>query len=244
MQYEPEKIAQILKPFDNYIVSDPILDPEVDGQIIIFIDPTPRYTGQKRLTKFAFSRAIDQLTDLGFSVSVHLSDGEKFDLVSSLKFTLFKNYNHVLNNIFLNDNTENYSLWFELKGSPLEDARRELVGAARKAARAITKEAIEIQFLDDANQPTPSMTLGALRIIAPCSVAALGAYLREIGFDVPSSVWMRRELRKLTNRGLVLPLSNNSKFALTYSGLILLGSGKSRGSPDIRRALALARRGK
>ena len=237
-----EKINESLKKFSIYLLQPAIIDPTDKNHVIIFLNPSPRYTGVKRLSKFAFSKAVDKIEDLGYRVTIHLSDGERSDLISSLKFSLFKRYQGLINNIFLDENKEGNSIWIDLKKNIGDISKQEIVYSARIAAETITQKPLQVSFLDEANKPTPTIILSALRIAAPSTAVQLSRFLQDNGFDVPSSIWVRSELRKLCNKGVALRLSSEHGYSLTYKGLMLLGSGKSRFSPDVRRALALARR--
>lgn len=98
---------------------------------------------------------------------------------------------------------------------------------------------IIIDTIDD----FPSLTtiLANLRTIAPCFIEHLEDRLRTSKFAVPSTKWLNRRLDELRRKGFVLR-NSNGEFFLTFEGLNSLGTRKDSSSPDVRRALAMARK--
>lgn len=92
---------------------------------------------------------------------------------------------------------------------------------------------------DDA--PSEHQIIRALSTHAPTSAKGLQSQLGDMGYTVPSSRWLNRKLDFLTRNGFVV-YQQSVGFALTESGLGLLPRQEHRYSPDVQRALALARR--
>ena len=61
-------------------------------------------------------------------------------------------------------------------------------------------------------------------------------------FAVPNRVWLNHALDRLRKAGAVIR-KKDGKFILTLKGLSSLGTLKNRLSPDVVRALAIARKG-
>ena len=98
-----------------------------------------------------------------------------------------------------------------------------------------------IQVVFSEEGPSLTTILANLRTISPCAIDELTAFMERKNIAVPSEKWMSRRLDELRRKGLVLR-NDFGEFFLTAVGLSGLGSKKGRQSPDVRRALVLARR--
>lgn len=89
--------------------------------------------------------------------------------------------------------------------------------------------------------PSEHQIIRHLSIASPVSVDGLVNCLSEAGLTVPSARWLNAKLDYLRRSGFLV-FQKSVGFALTESGLALLPRQDHRNSPDIQRALALARR--
>lgn len=89
--------------------------------------------------------------------------------------------------------------------------------------------------------PSEHQIIRHLSIVAPVSVNGLLKRLSEAGLTAPSTRWLNAKLDYLGRCGFLV-FQKGRGFALTEAGLALLPRQDHRNSPDIQRALALAKR--
>jgi hypothetical protein len=89
--------------------------------------------------------------------------------------------------------------------------------------------------------PSEYQLLRHISVLAPVQSGALLVSLREDSLHVPSVRWLDRQLDRLTRQNLV-KFQKEIGFVLTEDGLSYLPRLEHRNSPDIQRALALAKR--
>lgn len=91
------------------------------------------------------------------------------------------------------------------------------------------------------NVPSEHQIIRYISTLSPVSVDGLHKRIGEAGFTVPSTRWLNSKLDYLARRDFLV-FQQGAGFALTESGLALLPKQHHRNSPDVQRALALARR--
>jgi hypothetical protein len=99
-----------------------------------------------------------------------------------------------------------------------------------------------VQFTDfESLLPSFGVILRRTKKLAPTTAAHLLESFDFEGVKIPSHTWLDRKLDTLRKRGRLIRLPDG-KYSLTESALNTVPHGKSRGSSDIERALALGRR--
>jgi len=215
--------------------------PEDESNYIAFVRIKVDQKGQKSPGSRALSQVTKQVAESGYSVSfVAVSDGGN-DFDATLKSVLFAKFGDRIRNTFASFVNQQTEVWIEPKAQLSLQAKNQIKEAVSEFAELIGFDVVGISFTDSENTPTPTAILKALRISAPCSAESLRKVLEERGFTVPNVVWLNHTLDKMRKAGLLVR-SKNGDFFLSLSGLSRLGTSKSRQSPDILRALDLARR--
>lgn len=216
--------------------------PDEKNDYIAFVRIKIDKKGQKSPGSRAISQAKKLATESGYNVSfIAVSDGDN-DFDTSLKSVLFSKYGDKLRNTFASFSNRRAEVWIEPKAQLSLQERDQIREAVSGFVDLIGFEVVGVSFTDSENTPTPTAILKVLRIIAPCSADALRTTLGGQGFTVPNVAWLNHTLDKMRKAGLLVR-SKNGHFFLSLIGLYRLGTAKSRQSPDISRALDLARRG-
>lgn len=175
-------------------------------------------------------------------IKIHfvLVQGETEQLDRSLKTVLFGKYPNDIRNSFVALEGKDVDLWIEPKRTLSDELCRELKGTIVQFVELLSLNLRSLKVTHDANIPTPTAIMRVLRTISPASLEAIGSALKEKGFVVPNEVWLSHTLDRLRKAGRLVRKSNQ-EYILSYKGLTVLGTTKGRRSPDIERALALAR---
>jgi len=97
--------------------------------------------------------------------------------------------------------------------------------------------------IGEASTATKIEILSAIRQLAPVDAPTLARELTAQGHEVSSSEWINRRLDALRRSNLVLRRPDGT-YVLTMEALEKLGTRRGARSPDVRRFLALARRGR
>lgn len=237
-----EEILVALKKFDIALVGAPVRDANVENKFYAFVQVTrPKGTAQVP-SNHQLKNASDLVAVLGAEMTFIMVEDNRQDLLLNSKGMLMRQFPDLIRNVFATHGTKGVIAWIEpkrvLTGNEIGDLRTKLEEFLR-----ILKSPLEAVLLTSSeNIPTRTACLTSLRYLAPTSNHGLRADLERRGFRIPSEEWLAHTLDGLRKSGLILR-STTGMYTLTLSGLKSLGSAKNRNSPDIVRALAMARRG-
>ncbi|MEO6280064.1 hypothetical protein [Roseateles sp.] len=183
------------------------------------------------------------LKDAGHDVEFLLSDSLGVDVEGGLRATLMHAFGPEVRNVFLSLQGSVGNVWVESKRALSESALNAIRGRAKIYLAELTLELGAFALTNAENVPSDTVVLKVLRQIAPATTEQVVQLLVERGFDVPSDDWMKRRLDALRKVGKIVWLTQG-KFACSLNATRALGTIKGRGSPDISRLLALARKGR
>lgn len=178
----------------------------------------------------------------GRRVEFLLHDASGLDLEVGLRATLLYAFPNDLRNVFLSADGSKARVWVEPKHA-LNDEEVKVI--EKKAGDFLEVLGIQLHSLvatGDENLPSNFACLRVLRQVAPASFDELKLELAK-GFTIPSDDWLKRRLDSLRRAGKVVWIADGF-YACSLDALRGLGSARGRHSPDVRRLLALARRGR
>jgi hypothetical protein len=199
--------------------------------------------GRREPSAFALNKITASALGLGIQVSFVLIDGERDDLDGSIKTMLFGKFPDAVRNSFSTFAGKTADIWIEPKQILDATQRAEIERAISAFLGFLNLTAKSINITQAENIPTPTALLRTVRICSPCSAEEITQHLSEKDFVVPNRIWLDHSLDKLRKSGVVLR-KKNGQFILTLKGLSSLGTSKNRQSPDVVRALAIARKGR
>lgn len=241
MQHK-DLIIYLFKEYGEHGPADISRDPDHDNRFSVFVKIKRNSRGFQRPSKHKLNKISKQLEIKGLTISYILIDGEENDILATIKTALDYRFSEYLNNVFVNSTSDNVVVWIEPKRNITMQKQEEISEAAKDLLNAMNVIRFEIQYTNGASLATPTAVLSAIRLNAPASKEAITAHLRRRKLEVPSEEWMDRMLDRIRKSGRILRISETQEFALTLRGLTSLGSRKDRHSPDVLRALALAKR--
>ena len=198
--------------------------------------------GEKSPSGRALAVARSSLLALGYTVDFILIDEETRHIEESLRASLLSSFPNDIRNAFFSPSGAQPQAWIEFKGPPDEPTIRRLDEHLRKFAEIFSLPSLSMTRLGETEAATKIEILSAIRQIAPADVPSLMNELISRGLGVPSIDWVNRRLDALRKSGHVLRRRDGA-YVLTARALTQLGTHKDRRSPDVRRVLAIARRG-
>lgn len=224
-------------------LAGPIVSTHEDNPThLVFVKARISNSGRREPTSFALNSITKAAVEIGFRVSFVLIDGEREDLDSSIKTMLVGKFPELVRNSFSTFNGKLADVWIEPKQVLEITQRTEIESAVSNFLGFLDVTAKSVNFTQAENIPTPTALLRSIRTLAPCSVEEITTALSKKEFTVPNRVWLNHAMDKLRKSGFVLR-KKNGQFILTLKGLTALGTSKNRQSPDVTRALAMARKG-
>jgi hypothetical protein len=236
------RIADLLAEKRLPVVGTIVSNPSTPTAYYIPLRLTRRADGRKSPSGRALADARSSLLELGYEVDFILIDEETRNLEESLRASLLSSFPDDVRNSFCSADTGHPHAWIEFKRQADAQTKSRLEEHLRKFADLFSLSGLPMTPIGEANTATKIEILTAVRQFAPVDVPTLAKELAARGHDVPSPDWTNRRLDALRKNDLVLRRRDGT-YVLTTKALVHLGTGRGPRSPDIRRVLALARRG-
>lgn len=223
-------------------VSGSIISEQQSGIYYAFVHITRDSENKQQPSNFKLNDAKEKLATQSTIVEFLLVDDSGREIEAGLRATIRHSFDKEVRNVFLSQEGKKGRVWIEPKYDYDEEINSEIKKKANVYLTQFDIELISIIRTTGQNIPTILACLKRIRLLAPVSPADLEADLTSRGFSIPSEEWLKRRLESMRRKGHIVRRSDGA-FVLTLSSLRILGTVKRRGSPDISRMLALARRG-
>lgn len=224
---------------------------QLDGDVVPDAEGLRRYFAPVSVTRNRNNRQTPsnrRLIDIktrfreqGIFVTFILRDAVAQDLETGLRATLLHSHTDHIRNVFLSVDGEVAHVWFEPKRDLSQAQYANIAKRSEDFLRLSDLTIASLSSMSDASLPTHLACMGAIRVLAPASLVAITAYLSQKGFTIPSEHWLTRRLDAVRRGSKVVRLGSGL-YTLSAQGLQVLGTTKTRSSPDITRMLALAKR--
>ncbi len=208
----------------------------------VFVCVTRDNENRQQPSNLVLYEAKAKLAELGSMVEFLIVDADSQEIEAGLRATLRHTFDKEIRNSFLSWERKKAKVWIEPKSVFDEKVFRAIRDKALVYLEQFEIELDSIVRTTSENLPTVFACLYRIRQLAPVTEQALETDLISRRFSIPSRDWLRRRLDSMRRSGRIVRLLDGS-YALTLASLRALGTIKGRGSPDITRMLALARRG-
>jgi hypothetical protein len=237
-----EYIADLLSK-NKVARSGPIIeDHSLDSTFFAFVSTQEPDGGKKPTSAYKLNQIAATAEEHGIKLSFVVVDGGDHDLDRSVKTMLFGKFPDRIRNSFTTANKSRTEIWVEPKKALPDQEILDVREAISEFLGFLGIEKPSIHITQQENIPTSTAILRTLRTLAPCSLDVLATDLRSKGFAVPNEVWMQHAMERLRKAGNVVRRQDGQYF-LSLTALSALGTEKNRRSPDIKRALALGKKG-
>lgn len=190
----------------------------------------------------ALNEIAQQFAANGIEINFILRSSDIDDIEGGLRATLLHSYGNLVRNAFLSVYGSAGDVWIEPKSQEIQAELDEIERTLRSYFENTLINLDQVRLTTKERLPTDTALLSSIRLISPCDTAALKDALAARGFSVPPDGWLSRGLDRLRKRGQLVR-RKDGQYALSIQGLRSLGTSKTRMSPDVRRVLALSRRG-
>lgn len=186
------------------------------------------------------------LRDLKVSVTVNRLVGESDEAVANILLkALAKSLSEGLADVVIAIDNQQCDVIIVVRSAndlPDDADRKKIHRKIEKILEVVDLEVGTVLYaLLRGDSPSEYQLIRHISTLAPVSVERLAQSLQKDELHVPSTRWLNRQLDELSRRKLV-KFQANGGFVLTEAGLSVLPRLEHRNSPDVQRALALARR--
>jgi hypothetical protein len=232
---------QLLDKLGLIIEGSLIENPDKPSSYLAFVRTTSDKDGVVRPTDGELAKAKKKLAAKDTDLSLSRIDDRTSLLGDAVEALLRKNFEGLTEHSIISLRGNDCHVYISLVGT----ADDELTNAIEKAV----VELLELHGLRKTNfvfsVAVASITVtgltSVLRKHAPSSVEELCDLVVEVGFEKPTRDWVNKTLDRWRKRRLVFRRADG-RYILTLEGLNQLGTSHNRRSPDVVRALAIARR--
>jgi len=236
------RIVAFLGDNDISIAGEIVSNPSTASGYFVPLRLKRLANGAKSPSGRALAFARSALLELGYTIDFILIDEETRHVEEGLRASLLSSFPDSVRNSFFSPGAKHPQAWIEFKGQPDSETTRRLEEHLRKFAELFSLPSLSMIRLGETDAATKIEILSAVRQLAPVDVATLERELTSQGLGFPSRDWANRRLDALRKSDLVV-WRRDGTYVLTEKALAQLGTRKDRKSPDVRRFLALARRG-
>ena len=238
---ERGKIAKLLSDY-GFDVVGPVIEDHLhsDGHVV-FLRVSIDDKGRQRPSNYKinqFEKALPE--ELGTVTIVLINSGHE-DIVNSIKSLLLRRFPDEVRNVVSSVTCDKVSVWIDLKSVTTSENSSELQNATRKLVDQFNMELIDFVNMSEMRLPSETICLSIIRKESPITVNNLALELKKRAFTYPKQQWLHHRLDRLRKKDLIVR-QQSGHYVLTLTGLKAMGSGKNRRSPDVLRALSMARR--
>lgn len=235
-------ISDELKASGISLVGDPVRDASEENKFYAFVKITRNKLGFQRPSNYKLRQLSENFEKRNLQVGFIVVEDEGGDVQASIKTTLFRFFPEIVRNAFVAFDHKSATVWVEPKKVLTREEEEAITSKTKELFQFLNLPLDAVRVTSSENVPTRTACLNSIRLNSPLTQEELKMALIKRGFHIPNEVWLSNMLDKLRKAGLILR-RENGQFVLTLSGLRALGSAKNRRSPDVSRALEIARRG-
>lgn len=237
---ESTKIVDFFKASGIDPVGSAVWDRETSSHLV-FISVQVNDDGKQVPSNYKLSLAERDAEAKYGEITVILVNRGDEDISRSIKSVLLRRFSDDIRNVFSRVVDGRVTVWVDTKSASSREKTVEMERPVTGIVEHFGLQLLNFVNTSEVNIPSETVCVNTIRTKAPVSSKEVINELRQKGFEVPSEKWLSPILDRLRKRGLIYRQSNGS-FVMTVMGLKVLGSGKNRRSPDVARALDLARR--
>jgi len=224
------------------IVGKPVQDASSTNRFYVFVEATRNKFGFQQPSNYKLRRLSEKFSKRDLDVNFIILEGGQNDIQATVKATLSRSFPDMFRNAFVSFGHKSATVWVEPK-KVLTKEEEELVICKTNELLAFLKIPLDaVKITSSENTPTRTACLNVIRRKAPLTQKELQTALISDGFHIPNEEWLSRMVDQQRKAGHLVR-QKNGQIVLTLSGLNALGSSKNRRSPDIARALDIAKRG-
>lgn len=237
---DPQLIARIFKDRGIEIAGPVIKDRETSSHLVF----VPVESGQDRKqtpTNYAISQAEKAAEAVHGEITVVIIQRGNEDVASSIKSLILRRFSDDIRNVFSSVRGNAVSVWVEPKSATTIEKSLEVEQAVKGLVGHLGIELESFINTAEMNLPSETACINIIRKQAPTSFDAIKTELGGRGFEVPGDDWLRKLLDRW-RRNQLIHRRRDGTYVMTHRGLQALGSGKTGWSPDVARALDMARR--
>ena len=237
------RLRSLFEEHDIILLGSLVEDASASGTIYAFVDTKAYASGRKVPSQGRLGIVSAAAREFGYDVIFVLLGSDKQQIQDNLEFMIRRKFSRWLSVAVTGDGSGANALnvWLVPKDTWSNEQEEKANRTINKFCEMLDVKLGNIAFLRQGKAPTQTALILTLRTIAPCTSEKLLTELQR-QFSAADGTWIERRLDVLRKRKLVVR-DSDGKYFLSHYGLDSLGTLKSRSGPDIRRALALARRG-
>lgn len=225
------------------LVGDPVQDASEENRFYVFIKITRNKLGFQRPSNYKLRRLSENFEKRNLHVAFIIVGDEGENVQATVKTILFRFFPDIVRNTFVaSEDKGGVTVWVEPKKILTSKEEDTITSKTKDILQVLGIRLDAVKITSSENLPTRTACLNSIRLKSPLTQEELQMALIERNFHIPNEDWLSRMLDKLRRAGFILR-RENGQFVLTLSGLRSLGSAKNGRSPDISRALDIARRG-
>lgn len=198
------------------------------------------YDGKQVPSNYAINKAIQTISGGDLDLVVILQDETARNIEATVRGVLLGKYTEYFRNAFVTISDMHLIVWTDNRARVEARELKFIEHEIKQIAEIFGFEFSQLHGVEALNTPSMTVCNEIIRAMALIDFDTLLSQLERRGFQIENHAWLRHLLDRSRRGGNIIRLSNE-KYVMTLQGLKALGSRKSRSSPDITRALELAR---
>jgi hypothetical protein len=236
-----QDILTVFKKNGVKIVGDLVEDPDTDKGFLAFVRQSLDKSGAIQPSSRKLSIVVSEIAKLDASVKFVFLDEQALSVDAAIKRFIEETYSEHIASVVSSIDKGTVYVWLQESEQLDQTERDEVVASTCKLVRFLGLSEAKVFFGSILSLPSRSALLGTIRKHSPLTKEELVTRLQELKFDSPPETWLDNVLDLSRKHGF-LYRRPDKKFILTLKGLNELGSRRNRSSPDVSRALAIARK--
>ncbi|MCC6597769.1 MAG: hypothetical protein IT559_03155 [Alphaproteobacteria bacterium] len=234
------QITQKLGEAGVLLVGNLAQDATDTNKFYAFVETKQSKDGKQEPSNYKLRKISESFAEDHIFILFIIVQDDRENIQASLKSALFRFFPEIVRNVFVSSEKNDLYVWVEPKKVLTENEKNDIQLKINEVLEVLEIKSSAVKFTSSENLPTKTVCLNLIRLKAPITQAYLELELVHRGFHIPNGEWLSNILDNLRKSGLLLR-SRNAKYALTLEGLKNAGTRKNRRSPDVVRALDIAK---